>query len=310
MELPEMIYGSEEIKMEPLQCLRPMVWYYLCIHGSIRHLAGDKDYESDDHFTKMSPEQVREFRRYINSDLENYGLEFYLQRAAWADKCKQAKGDPGHERKAKENPAKHPCQMKGGFRRIVEGEKYTYEEFLGETLPISVAIHAHLVSINRALGDLYYYATELPFAAFTPVGKSEILHLTTELHRIIIGLFVATHLQPQAEWQRDLANYLITCRADCQRFFETIPRYYQTHRMRLVIFQIEPDTQDTHMSKPYPHPLACLPWSAGVYLDFLAAYENIVRHAMAVIHWTIRLHSRWSFVPRRYLRLISPFLRV
>ena len=180
---------------------------------------GEKGYLDEACLTRMSPERVREFRRYINADLENYGLEFYLQRVEWAHKCREnCTGDDRHA--ASMSPAKHTCQMHRGFRRIVDSKDYSYADFLGDTLPAFVALNVHLNSINRALGTLYYYVTELPAAAFTPLGKSEIQHLTRELNRIMRGLLVATHLQPQADWQRDLVNYLISCRADCQRFFE------------------------------------------------------------------------------------------
>ena len=147
-------------------------------------------------------------------------------------------------------------------------QQYTYEQFLGETLPFFVAIHAHLVSINRAMSDLHYYATELPFATFTDIGKSEIRHLSTELDRIMTGLLVATHLQPRNSWQSDLGSYLISCRADCQRLFDTIPRYYQRHRLRLIVFSIDPP--DDLSRGPHAYPVACSPSSAGVYLDFLS----------------------------------------
>jgi hypothetical protein len=80
----ELIYGE----IEPLQCLHNMALYYQCILGSIKHLVGVK--ESEDPTAKlwrMSFEQVRDLRRYINSDLEHFGLEFYLQRVEWALGC-------------------------------------------------------------------------------------------------------------------------------------------------------------------------------------------------------------------------------
>ncbi len=296
------IYGQ----ISRLQCSVPMVWYYQSVYASIKHLMGEIGFMDEESLARMSPERVREFRRYINADLENYGIEFYLQRVEWAHNCYETcKKESTPEARA--NPARHPCQMSRGFRRIVDGGLYSYKNFLGETLPIFVAIHVHLNSINRALGTLYYYVTELPAAAFTPSGKSEIQHLTRELNRIMRGLLVATHLQPQVDWQRDLVNYLISCRADCQRFFETIPRYYQTHRMRLVI---SVDSHSDTINELNNLPLACLPWSAGVYLDFLISCESIVRHVMAVMHWAIRLYSLWYPIPKRYTDLVAPILRV
>lgn len=295
--------------MDTLQCLRPMVWYYKSVNQSIRHLAGETKLADERHLARMSVDQVREFRRYINADLENLSIEFYLQRTQWAQKCRKGCAQPD----ARENPSRHPCMMKGGFKRIVDKKAYTYEQFLGDTLPIFVAIHNHLASINRALGNLYYYVTEVPFSSFTPTGKTEILHLTKELERLMQGLLVATHLQNAEDWQTDLLNYLVSCRSDCFRFLETFPRYYQNHRMRLVIFPIDPvsDIENPYQRESrgeelHVFPLTCVPWSAGTYLDFLDTYQNIVHHLMAVIVWSIRLYSIWYFVPRRYLRLIAP----
>lgn len=309
--------------MEPLQCLKPMVWYYQCVNRSIKHLAGDKNFCDVRYLSTMPPDQVLDFRRYINTDLDNLSIEFYLQRVEWAKKCRTAilEDEKTHREVALEAPTRHPCLMKRGFRAIVDCrddaymDAYTYEQFLGESLPMFVAIHNHLASINRALGNLYYFVTEVPFSGFTPTGKTEILHITNELERLMLGLLVATHLQERHDWQGDLVNYLISCRSDCQRFFETIPRYYQNHRLRLVIFPIDPvptlDNPYHHKDKVHHHlPLTCLPWSAGAYLDFLGTYEGIAHHLMAVFVWSVRMHSLWSFVPRRYLRLISPMLRL
>jgi len=302
------IFGDE---IDPLRCLEPMAWYYQVVNRSIGNLAGRARNEPDEHLARMSPEQVRDFRRYINTDLDNLSIEFYLQRAEWARECHAAKRQRRHIKDALDNPSRHPCQMKGGFARIaVDGQQYGYEEFLGETLPIFVAIHNHLTSINRALGNLYYFATEVPFSSFTPTGKTEILHMTNELDRLMLGLLVATHLQRRHDWQTDLVSYLVSCRSDCYRFLETIPRYYQNHRMRLVVFPIDPVPKEVDpyapKSKPSLLPLSCVPWSAGAYLDFLDTYQNIVHHLLAVIVWSLRLYSLWYFVPRRYLRLISP----
>ena len=299
--------------MELLQCLRPMIWYYQCINRSIRHLAGDKNFEHEKYLTKMSVDQVRDFRRYINADLEHLSMEFYLQRVQWALECN---GEKKHLEEAVENPSRHPCKMKGGFKEIVKQQKedaYNYEQFIGDTLPIFVAIHNHLASINRALGNLYYYVTEVPFSTFTPTGKTEILHMTKELERLMNGLLVATHLQRRYDWQSDLLNYLVSCSTDCFRFLDTFPHYYQNHRMRLVIFPIDevPDNDNPYIKDDkgeelHSFPLTCVPWSAGTYLDFLDTYQSIVHHLRAVIVWSIRLFSIWYFVPRRYLRLIAP----
>jgi hypothetical protein len=309
----EVNLGTVFGKMDSLQCLRPMVWYYQCVNRSIGHLAGRKRHEDEGQLARMSPDQVRDFRRYINTDLDNLSIEFYLQRAQWARRCYRGRKHEQHREEAIANPSRHPCQMKGGFARIAKSGKeldYTYEQFLGETLPIFVAIHNHLASINRALGNLYYYATEVPFSSFTPTGKTEILHMTKELERLMMGLLVSTHLQRRHDWQTDVVSYLVSCRSDCYRFLETIPRYYQNHRMRLVVFPIDPvpEDADPYRQKENPDalPLTCAPWSAGAYLDFLDTYQNIVHHLMAVIVWSIRLYSVWYFVPRRYLRLISP----
>lgn len=321
--------------MDALQCLKPMVWYYQCVQRSIKYLAGDKDFANEQNLSTMPRDQVLDFRRYINTDLDNLSLEFYLQRVEWAKKCRReiARDKEAHKKKALTCPTRHPCLMKHGFNDIVYKKRdlhvdkrkafypedaYTYEQFLGETLPMFVAIHNHLASINRALGNLYYFVTEVPFSAFTPTGKTEILHMTNELERLMLGLLVATHLQERHEWQGDIVNYLISCRSDCQRFFDTIPRYYQNHRLRLVIFPIDPvaDSDNPYVSGNeegqfhHPFPLTCLPWSAGAYLDFISTYESIVHHLMAVFVWSVRLYSVWTFVPRRYLRLISPMLRL
>jgi hypothetical protein len=316
--------GKQEVKelekediyqeIKPLGCLDSMLDYYQLIFKSIYHLVGHKTFSNKSYLAHVSFDEVRALRRYVNADLNNLSIEFYLQRVGMADYCRVEikKGAKEHWMEALKDPAHHPCAMRGGFKNIVEGEDYGYEEFLGETLPMFVAIHSHLVSINRALGNLYYYTTEAPFSSFTPTGKSEIRNLTRQLNRIMKGLLIATHLQPQSPAQYDLINYLISCRADCQHFFETIPRYYQTHRMRLVVFPIDlPVSGPNRMNdllgfESEVFPVTCVPWSAGVYLDFLTAYEDIALHVMAVLIWTIRLYSLWYFVPRRYLRLIAP----
>lgn len=299
--------------IEPLQSLRQMVWYYHRVRESVRHLSRDDKYAEERFFARVPPDPMREARRYISADLESYALEFFLQRRDWAACCRAALVGPGREShlaEAQLNPSRHPCQMLRGFARLVDRKKgYAYQEFLGETLPMFVAIHTHLSSITKSLTDLYYCATELPLASFTDAGLSEIRHLTSEMRRIMRGLLVATHLQPQDEWQADLVSYLMSCRADCQRLFETIPRYYQTHRLRLVVFPIDevsPDIDPHARGGAHPFPVACLPGSAGLYREFLEAYDNIARHVMAVTYWSVRLHSTWFFVPRRVLRAISP----
>lgn len=298
-----------------LECLESMIWYYQCINHSIWHLAGRKGYEDETHFVRMSPEEIRDFRRYINTDLDNLSLEFYLQRAQWALECYRKKDDADHAEQARDNPPRHPCRMNKGFQLIAKTgdmSAYTYEQFLGQTLPSFVAIHSHLTSINRALGKLYYFITEVPFSSFTPTGKTEILHMTKELERLMLGLLIATHLQRKNEWETDLVNCLVSIRSDCYRFLETIPRYYQNHRMRLVVFPIEPVPESIdpyHVSNKdryEPLPLTCVPWSAGAYLDFLDTYQTIAHHLRAVIVWSIRLYSLWYFVPRRYLRYVAP----
>lgn len=302
------IYGE----IQHLGCLDSMAEYYQRIFKTIYHLVGHKKFSDTENLAHMSFEQVRDSRRYVNADLDNLSIEFYLQRVGLAHECLIKSNDAEHREQALRDPAHHPCAMRGGFREIAEGRDYSYEEFLGETLPIFVAIHSHLVSINRALGNLYYYVTEAPFSSFTPTGKSEIRNLTRQLNRIMKGLLIATHLQPQSPEQYDLMNYLVSCRADCQNFFETIPRYYQTHRMRLVVFPIDTPFNRPNQAggpsgfEPQIFPVTCVPWSAGVYLDFLAAYEDIALHVMAVLVWAIRLYSLWYFVPRRYLRLVAP----
>lgn len=304
-------------QIEPLESLRQMVWYYHRIRQSVRHLSKDKDYIQESHLARIPPEQMLEVRRYIFAGLENYALEFYLQRCQWAERCRAelaagSKSEKAHREKARLNPARHPCLMRRGFKDLVylPDAKYSFNEFLGESLPMFTAIHAHLGSITKLLTELYYRSTELPLASFTDVGVSEIRHLTSELRRIMRGLLVATHLQRQETWQTDLVSYLMSCRADCQRLFETIPRYYQTHRLRLVIFPVEglvPDQSAPDLCKDaHYYPIACLPWSAGIYREFLGGYESIAHHVMATIHWSVRLHSLWYFVPRRTLRAISP----
>ncbi len=304
-------------QIEPLESLRQMVWYYHRIRQSVRHLSKDKDYIQESHLARIPPEQMLEVRRYIFAGLENYALEFYLQRCQWAKRCRKELGPKSncreaHLREARLNPARHPCLMRRGFKDLVylPDAKYSFHEFLGESLPMFTAIHAHLGSITKLLTELYYRSTELPLASFTDVGVSEIRHLTSELRRIMRGLLVATHLQRQEPWQTDLVSYLMSCRADCQRLFETIPRYYQTHRLRLVIFPVEglvPDQSAPDLCKDaHYYPIACLPWSAGIYREFLGGYESIAHHVMATIHWSVRLHSLWYFVPRRTLRAISP----
>jgi hypothetical protein len=227
------------------------------IFRSIYHLVGHEKFSGTGNLAHMSFEHVRALRRYVNADLDNLSIEFYLQRRSWALDCLDKKGVETHRKEALKDPAHHPCAMRGGFKDIVDEKDYTYEEFLGETLSVFVAIHSHLVSINRALGNLYYYATEAPFSSFTPTGKSEIRNLTRQLNRMtpVIDLY---------------------------------------------------QTDDPSGFGPQVFPVTCLPWSAGVYLDFLAAYEDIALHVMAVLVWAIRLYSLWYFVPRRYLRLIAP----
>jgi hypothetical protein len=332
LSLHETIYGG----IEPLECLRGMAYYYQAVYRTIRHLVGDprhtdiggvdetgevagsrggrleplKEDTPKGGLYRLSFDEVRSLRRFINTDLEHLGMEFYLQRVEWALRCRRECTDSRKPTPAaRRRPDLHPCLMTGGFHRISKtGEvgDYPYERFLGETQAIFSAIHAHLVSINRAFGDLYYHVAELPFSSFTPAGKSEIGHLSSELNRIMRGLIVATHLQPQKEWQQDVVSYLLTCRADCQRFFETIPHYYQMHRLRLVVYPLDRVQDDEARGGPHDFPLACLPWSAGVYLDFLQAYQNIAHHTLAVLHWAIRLHARWNFVPRRVLQAIAP----
>lgn len=310
--LDALIFGD----VDRLDCLRAMTHYYQTVYRTIRRLV-DEDRRSpamphpgwDSDIFRLSEDEVRRLRRFINSDLEHLGMEFYLQRVGWALRCSRECDLHQPSADARRSAAKHPCLMKGGFRRIVEegsATAYPYEKFLGETQAIFGAIHAHLVSINRAFGDLYYHVANLPFSSFTLAGKSEIWHLSSELNRIMRGLLVATHLQPQRDWQSDLISYLLTCRADCQRFFETIPHYYQMHRLRLVVYPIGTAQDDEGREGPHEFPLACLPWSAGVYLDFLQAYQNIAHHSLAVIHWSIRLYARWNFVPRRVLQAIAP----
>ncbi len=298
-------------QIDCLECLSPMTWYYRRVRASIRHLCGDPGFAASGHLARMTFEQIRRIRRYIDTDLHNYSIEFYLQRKEWARSAALAPRSGKDQKRGGPHPSVCVESMKEGagfFRVRTLGEQaYTYEQFLGETLPFFIAIHVHLVSINRALSDLHYYVTELPFATFTDIGKSEIRHLTTELDRIMTGLLVATHLQPRSSWQSDLVSYLISCRADCQRLFQTIPRYYQSHRLRLIIFPIDPLNEVS--SGPHALPIACSPWSAGVYLDFLIAYQNIAQHVMAVLHWALRLYSLWYFVPRRVLRVISPVFR-
>lgn len=312
------LYG----KIEPLQSVRQMVWYYHRMRQSMRHLVGDKRFADEAFLARVPRSHIDELRRYINADLENYALEFFLQRRDWALKCRDdwLKGPEqwkDHLVTARENPARHPCQMQRGFARIVDADsnnqspeqRYPYEQFLGESLSMVVAIHAHLASITKSLMDLHYSAAELPFASFSEAGANEIRHLTTELRRIMRGLLVATHLQNQANWQADLVSYLLTCRADCQRLFETIPRYYQTHRFRLVLYPISPpaDHVDPYTrGEAHAYPITCLPWSAGLYQDFLIGYQAIAYHVMAISHWSIRMYALWYFVPRRLLRAISP----
>lgn len=302
------VYGN----IEKVPCLESMVTYYQSIYKSIGHVVGHKLFSAPHHLSYMSVAQVRDLRRYINADLDNLSIEFYLQRVRWALKCQQQiskVGQEGHRRSAAKNPTRHPCLMTQGFRRITEKgvSAYTYENFLGDTLPLFVAIHSHLVSINRALGHLYYYVTGAPFLSFSPTGKREILNLTSQLNRIMQGLLIATHLQPQSPAQTDLVSFLVSCRADCQHFFDTIPRYYQTHRMRLVVFPIAAPQVDPYQSgEPLIFPVTCLPWSSGLYLDFLATYRSVALHVIAVLAWAVRLYSKWYFVPRRYLQLIAP----
>lgn len=294
--------------IKPLECLCPMTWYYRRIRASIGYLAGDEKYANKENLARMTYEQVRYLRRYINTDLHNYSVEFYLQRLSWSEMKNGEKFD--QEKFPHWSVAPDKMKKRSGFRRIYTNndQKYGYGDFLAETLPFFSAIHAHLVSINRALGNLHYYVTELPFATFTDVGRTEIIRLTSELDHLMMGLLVATHLQPRKEHQADLVSYLISCRADCQRLFETIPRYYQSHRIRLIVFPIDPPSPESPPG-PHPFPKTCLPGCSGVYLDFLNSYQNIAQHILAVIHWALRLFSLWYFVPRRVLRVISPVLR-
>lgn len=299
-------------QIEALGCLEAMAWYYRVIYSAIRHCVGDEKYNAYWFFSTFSAEEIQELRRQIDADLENLGIEFYLRRMGWALECRKAmlnkEEKENHLQKARLNPARHPCQMKKGhgFRRVVEGGEYSFEDFLAETLPAFITIHAHLVAINRLLGDLYSFVAELPLASFTPPGKSEIREMTSELNRIMRGLLVATHLQPQADWQRDLVSFLASSRSDCLRFFETVPQYFLSHRRRLVVFPLELSPEDDAESGIFRSlPLTCLPWSSGVYQDFLTTYESLARHTLSVFNWSLRLYSRWYFVPKRYLQLIS-----
>ncbi len=299
-------------QIEQLGCLEAMAWYYWVIHSAIRHCVGDEEYKAQWFFSTFSAEEIQELRRQIDADLENLGIEFYLRRLKWALECRKELEDPAkrekHLQEARLNPARHPCQMKKnhGFRRIVDGWEYPFVDFLAETLPAFITIHAHLVAINRLLGDLYSFVAELPLASFTSSGKSEIREMTSELNRIMRGLLVATHLQPQMDWQRDLVSFLASCRSDCLRFFETVPQYFLSHRRRLVVFPLELSSEGDAEDVLFQSlPLTCLPWSSGVYQDFLITYESLARHTLSVFNWSLRLYSRWYFVPKRYLQLIS-----
>src|SRR5215207_3987701 len=86
-------------QIEYLPCLRSMVVYYQRIYKSINHLVGNEAFAEGEYFYNMSSEDVRRFRRYINSDLNNLSIEFYLQRAQWASTCRRKpEGEEGHLR--------------------------------------------------------------------------------------------------------------------------------------------------------------------------------------------------------------------
>ena len=285
-------YGN----IEPLDCLYKMVKYYQMVYQTIMFILKPDNRKFRPKMYRLSTVQVREFRRYINSDLEHLSLEFYLDRAGKAL-------DPSHRSNSRMKP-------ESGFSLIKKHNStahYTYLDFMADSSHIFSAIHSHLVSINRALGDLYYNVTELPLSSFTPIGKSEIIHLTSELNRIMRGLLVATHQSPQVRWQNDIANYLMSVRSDCERFFHSIPQYYASHRARLIVFPLLPEEMTEHEhNQPYEHPISCLPLTAGVYVDFLHIYQNIASHVLAVLNWSIRLRSKFYFVPRRYIQSIAP----
>lgn len=305
-------------EIESLDCLAPMVTYYTLLRESIYGLLEKGGESGEQHvLSRMPRDQVRELRRYVNADLEQYGIEFYLQRLDWAlQQMERQDRGPGCQSCGKEKwkSAHCTCQMLShtGFARVaLKGKnEYPYAEFLKDTLPIFTAMHSHLVSINRGMANLYHRMTELPVAMFSPAGRGEILQLTRQLDRIMAGLLVATHLQPQKPWQGDLVGFLLSRKTDCQRLSDTLHRLYQTHRLRLIIFPIDDvapnrDPYDDE-GTPAVYPISCLPESAGIYMDFLGDYRVLVHHARAIIHWAIRLHSLWYFVPRRVLRSIAP----
>lgn len=278
--------------IEPLESLDSMAWYYRRVRDGVRHLCGVKKYQDSACLVRVSSSEMRRLRRYINTDLHGYRVEFYMQRRQWAVDPKSA---PEHLE------ALGVLPMGGGFCR---GDPYHYDEFVLETRAEFDAILSHLVAINRLVGYLHYCTTELPFATFTKIAKGEILHVASQLDRVMTALMVATHLQPRAEWQADLLSFLVSRRADCQRFLETVPKYYQTHRLRLVT-----EDEDALKGQPVLDVAAaptCLPWCAGVYLDFLNALSGIAQHSLAIVNWCIRLYSHWYRVPPRFASLVSP----
>ena len=285
-------------EIAPLTCLRSMAWHYRLVRSCIRHLASHPERRENDHFQGMSLGEMRRLRRYINRDLHNYGIEFYLQRKQWAEAAEEK-----HRPEIRKLYDLGVLPMAGGFS---DPDGYSYSGFLAQTQACFEAIHAHLVSINRSLSAILYSVTDLPFPTFTQIGRNEILHLSSQLDSLMTALMVGAHLQPRREWQRDLIGFLTSRRADCQRFLETIPRYYQNHRVRLISPHEDTFEHDDELLQLHP---TCLPWCAGVYLDFLNAYQAIAQHCLAVLNWSIRLYSYWYHVPSTVRTLISPYHR-
>ena len=306
-------------RIQPIQCLMSMVWYYQVVYRAIVYFSSSEDeLEQDDGsmFTRFSRDEINEINSYITSDLEHYSLEFYLVYKEKAFRCREkmnSQDETDREKHLKDaicNPAAHPCQMIQGFRDIVDDEKegaYEFDLFLGQAGSLFTGIHAHLVSINRVLSDLYYFTTELPFSSFTPPGKNEIRRLTSGLNGIMRGLLVATHLQPQALWQSDIINYLITCRADCLRLIKMIDSYYHNHKIRLNVDYYESKVDQSILTEAdkWTTLRICQPMTAGVYLDFLTSFKTIAQHTLAIYHWAIRLFSVFFKVPDSYERFIS-----
>ncbi|MCR9096060.1 MAG: hypothetical protein NXI30_17690 [bacterium] len=269
-------------------------------------------------FLRMERGQIDRVCRYINTDLLNYALEFYLQRKRWAlDANGNARDLSGEARRRFQenafaaNPFPELLSMKSGcgFRRILDTKNpdaYSFNEFLGDSHTHFAAIHGHLVAVNETFARIHKVSLELPLGSFSDAARAEVLHLTSEMDRVMEGMMVAIHLQPRVHRESDLVSYIVTSRSDAQRLIDTLPRYYQDHRLRLVIEGSSASREGDQGFFPTP----CLPDYAGAYMELLTGFELVASHALAILSWSIRMMALWYQVPSRVLQSVSPAQRV